>query len=339
VPINRPPFFPLFVDDFSADDKVEAMDTEEVGAYVLLLCKAWKQTLPGTLPADDRLLSKWARVTSQKWKVIKDSVMSPFILEEGRWHQKRMKDEWARMERRSKLRATAGKLGMQKRWGRVNQLASEGKPAPPLEKENEDLLKEHWPAMLEYFKGECLACGSTENVAPVLILPENGISIENTQPLCRDCEFGMDFDRIDLRINKCDEDMAELWSVSRNGNKKRVVEPKFEITPDWKYSPQRVDWIYRNFFGLTMERVEEIRIEFIAYWTSPEKLGAKKSQKAWDQTFGNRITWLRNKGWLYKKFNSQVSSKQVEEDAKKHVAELRRKQVEENRRGFDDLEL
>ena len=44
---NDPPYFPFYPDDFASDGKVEAMTTEEVGAYTLLLCKAWREDPPG----------------------------------------------------------------------------------------------------------------------------------------------------------------------------------------------------------------------------------------------------------------------------------------------------
>jgi uncharacterized protein YdaU (DUF1376 family) len=37
------PAFMFYPDDFTSDGKVEAMTTEEVGAYLLLLCKAWRE--------------------------------------------------------------------------------------------------------------------------------------------------------------------------------------------------------------------------------------------------------------------------------------------------------
>lgn len=111
------PYFPLYVKDFAADSKVEAMSTEEVGAYILLLCKAWHERPPGSLPADDAVLARWARLTPQRWSECKPRVLSCFEQRsDGRWHQKRMASEFLRlMDQRSK-RSMAGKKGAKNKW-------------------------------------------------------------------------------------------------------------------------------------------------------------------------------------------------------------------------------
>lgn len=106
------PAFLFYPDDFSSDGKVEAMTTEEVGCYVLLLCKAWRETPPGSLPSNDTLLARWARVSSVVWSESKARVMAAFQLRaDGRWHQKRMRHEYEKAVEIRKKRAIAGALG------------------------------------------------------------------------------------------------------------------------------------------------------------------------------------------------------------------------------------
>ena len=64
---DDPPYFPFYPDDFACDGKVEAMTTEEVGAYTLLLCKAWREDPPGSIPDDDRVRARWTRLTPDRW--------------------------------------------------------------------------------------------------------------------------------------------------------------------------------------------------------------------------------------------------------------------------------
>jgi uncharacterized protein YdaU (DUF1376 family) len=117
MPLSRPPYFPFYVNDFCSDGLVEAMTTEEVGAYILLLCKAWLENQPGTLPCDDRVLARWSRLTDERWMACKPSVLSPFKLEcDNRYHQKRMKIEHKSMMNRKKERSESGKLGAKKKW-------------------------------------------------------------------------------------------------------------------------------------------------------------------------------------------------------------------------------
>jgi uncharacterized protein YdaU (DUF1376 family) len=98
---NHPPGFFVYVDDFSSDGKVEAMTTEEVGAYWLLLLKAWKEDPPGSVPNDDRILSRWARLTPEKWSECKAGVLSAFQPpnSSNRMVQKRMTVEYAKVMR------------------------------------------------------------------------------------------------------------------------------------------------------------------------------------------------------------------------------------------------
>jgi uncharacterized protein YdaU (DUF1376 family) len=114
---DHPPAFQFYPADFTSDSKVEAMSTEEVGAYILLLCKAWREEPPGSLPNDDRTLARWTRLTPDRWAEIRSAVLAPFTLgTDTRWHQKRMRLEFTELIKRRKLRAKAGKTGADARW-------------------------------------------------------------------------------------------------------------------------------------------------------------------------------------------------------------------------------
>ena len=106
------PYFAFYPKDFCFDSKVEAMTTLQVGAYMLLLCKAWHETPSGTLPCDDALLAKYARMKSREWLKNKDAVLQAFCFgEDGRWHQKRMEGEYAKAHSAHLRNSEAGKKG------------------------------------------------------------------------------------------------------------------------------------------------------------------------------------------------------------------------------------
>lgn len=114
---ERPPAFLFYPNDFSADGKVEAMTTEQVGGYILLLCKAWWEDPAGSLPNDDSILARWARMDEAKWAEGKSAVLAPFTLgQDGRWHQKRMRSEWEKLYAVRKRREKAAKIGASERW-------------------------------------------------------------------------------------------------------------------------------------------------------------------------------------------------------------------------------
>jgi uncharacterized protein YdaU (DUF1376 family) len=96
------------VKDFASDGKVEAMTTCEVGAYVLLLCKAWHENPPATIPSDDRILSRWTRLNPAEWAECKRAVLSCFRdCGDGRLVNPRMRKEYDRLRCKSKKAAAA----------------------------------------------------------------------------------------------------------------------------------------------------------------------------------------------------------------------------------------
>lgn len=114
---RHPPAFQFYPNDFASDGIVESMTTEAVGAYILLLCKAWYEKPVGSIPNDDRILARWSRLDADRWSECKNSVLSAFSLgTDSRWHQKRLRAEFDAQCRRSKERSEAGKEGAKKRW-------------------------------------------------------------------------------------------------------------------------------------------------------------------------------------------------------------------------------
>lgn len=82
---------PLYVNDLTSDELVEAMTTEEFGAYIHLLIKAWKADPPCTIPDDDEILARWSRMTDRQWKKCRKRVLAPWkLLQDGRLQQKRL---------------------------------------------------------------------------------------------------------------------------------------------------------------------------------------------------------------------------------------------------------
>ena len=91
----EPVFFAFFPKDFAGDALVEAMSTTQVGAYILLLCKAWQHKPPASLPNDDAILARYARLEPHVWSEVKAGVLAPFSLgTDGRWHQKRLRQTY-----------------------------------------------------------------------------------------------------------------------------------------------------------------------------------------------------------------------------------------------------
>jgi uncharacterized protein YdaU (DUF1376 family) len=115
--IGKPPYFPFYVNDFAADGVVEAMTTEAVGAYILLLCKAWTQDPAGSIPADDTVLARWSRLSPERWSEVKSSVLAAFVTaKDNRLYQKRMRGEFAKLNDAYRRRSEGGAKGAASRW-------------------------------------------------------------------------------------------------------------------------------------------------------------------------------------------------------------------------------
>lgn len=125
---GKPPYFPFFVRDFASDGKVEAMTTEEVGAYILLLCKAWLEEPSGSIPSDDTVLARWARLDAVTWAKCRARVLSPFTLDavSDRYVQKRMQEEYRKLMGLYHSRSDGGKKGAGKRWKKKDEPKMDG---------------------------------------------------------------------------------------------------------------------------------------------------------------------------------------------------------------------
>lgn len=115
---DHPPAFQFYVDDFIADSAVDAMTNEELGIYVRLLCKAWKESPVGTIPTDDKVLANWAKSTPRAWAKCKLGVLRAFVMHEDghRYVQKRMQREWQRLLENRQARSQSGSKGAANRW-------------------------------------------------------------------------------------------------------------------------------------------------------------------------------------------------------------------------------
>jgi uncharacterized protein YdaU (DUF1376 family) len=143
---GKPPWFAFFPKDFAGDELVEAMSTLEVGAYILLLCKAWSSEPPGSLPDDDAVLARYARLDPGVWSEVKPRVLAPFSLgADKRWHQKRMREEYASAVHRMKAFSRRGRQAAEARWKR-----------PPDATSMHDACNEHASCIPQAMHDACL---------------------------------------------------------------------------------------------------------------------------------------------------------------------------------------
>lgn len=113
------PWFKFFPTDFLGDKDVAIMSVEEIGAYCLLLFYSWQEDPRGSLPDNDAVLARMARMNGDQWERSRCNVLAPFRPSDthaDRIVQPRMVDEALSAESRRQSLSDAGKRGAQKRW-------------------------------------------------------------------------------------------------------------------------------------------------------------------------------------------------------------------------------
>lgn len=100
---------PLWTDAYLGD--TTHLTTLEHGAYLLLLMTAWRAK-DGALPNNDKLLSRYAKLTLGQWKKIKTSLEPFFSITETTWTQGRLMDEREAVRQKSKRQSHNSKA----RW-------------------------------------------------------------------------------------------------------------------------------------------------------------------------------------------------------------------------------
>lgn len=124
------PAMPLWTDAYLAD--TTHLTTIEHGTYLLLLMVAWRAP-EKTLPDDDRLLARYAKLTPQQWRKMRPVMLEFWQVKDGRWIQKRLIDEANVVKRQRESARKAGKASALKRKGRHStgvKRAFNGKPTP-----------------------------------------------------------------------------------------------------------------------------------------------------------------------------------------------------------------
>jgi uncharacterized protein YdaU (DUF1376 family) len=100
------PKFPLWTDAYLGD--TTHLTTIEHGAYLLLLIAMWR-TADKALPNDDKLLARYARLTSGQWRRIKPILMPFFKIDGCAITQSRLTDEAIAVRQHSRKQSDKAK--------------------------------------------------------------------------------------------------------------------------------------------------------------------------------------------------------------------------------------
>ncbi len=97
------------------------MTLEEQGAYMRLLCHAWKSTPVGSLLNDDEILAQLSRLGKERWMISKTNILRAFDLSNPEFiTQKRLVREHEKQKHNRKQKVKAGKASAAKRQRMFN---------------------------------------------------------------------------------------------------------------------------------------------------------------------------------------------------------------------------
>lgn len=117
------PYFPLYPKDMIGDENVQAMDTLAFGAYIKLLCFAWHAQPPATIPDDHSRLARLSGIADSDWPRVWSVIEPCWRNRNGRWEQKRLKEEH---DKASDIRASRANGGYA-RWKKPSSAQAEHK--------------------------------------------------------------------------------------------------------------------------------------------------------------------------------------------------------------------
>jgi uncharacterized protein YdaU (DUF1376 family) len=109
----KAPAFQFYPKQYLADDNVLLMDWTARGMHLHLMCIAWQQPQPCTLPDDDAILRKWCE-EPQDWERLKAQIFRAWKLRNGRWVQDGLRREYQKQREFSKSRQRAAKARWEK---------------------------------------------------------------------------------------------------------------------------------------------------------------------------------------------------------------------------------
>jgi uncharacterized protein YdaU (DUF1376 family) len=125
----KSPAFRFYPADFMGSPDVQAMDLEEVGAYLFLLCMAWQSERHGHLEDNEDRLRRLARMNPTQWARSRDLLLRKFPVVEPGWRANtRMVLEAGKQQSFSESQSAKGKRGGRPRKAEEKLEVSKEKP-------------------------------------------------------------------------------------------------------------------------------------------------------------------------------------------------------------------
>lgn len=172
------PYFAFHFADFQGDMDVLRMTPAEGGAFILLMCRAWLDSPPMSVPDDDKALAAYTRCTPAQWARMREGVLRAFIMgADGRWYCKLLL-KWFEYPHRLPSECSTGEAYV-RRLARMQAAKALGTHDPA-----------EWHALVIVCNGVCPRCQKPAKLTQDHITPVSdggSDAIDNLQPLCKPC--------------------------------------------------------------------------------------------------------------------------------------------------------
>jgi uncharacterized protein YdaU (DUF1376 family) len=107
---NELPYFPFYPTDFLLDENVEAMTHEQIGCYMVLICRSWVRSNPGYIPAEPDKQARLIKMPVERWEEIKAEVLACFQMgDNGELFQPRLLAEYTKAKASHEAKVKGGK--------------------------------------------------------------------------------------------------------------------------------------------------------------------------------------------------------------------------------------
>ena len=214
-------WMPLWIGSYLADTM--KLTTVQHGAYFLLLMAYWRERSP--LKDSDDELRSITKTDRAEWKKMRPVIAEFFKVADGVWWHKRVEQEMAAADARSRKSTGTASSGGLSRWGEVADETKErgrhlrGQRLAEARKKGVHTANE-WDAMKSYHGMRCVRCQATDcelvkdHIQPLYQGGSDGL--ENIQPLCRKCNASKGPESTDHRLDGWNEGIKRLLECLPN---------------------------------------------------------------------------------------------------------------------------
>lgn len=145
----KPSNMPFSPAEFLLDPKIESMTNEQIGVFILLICRSWVSEHPGYLPKDAETQARWARMPVDAWQHFAGAVTPLFQKDaQGRLYHASTRDAYESAANRKAKLSEAGRKGNLIRHGAEKKPIEPPAPVEELKPEPIPVVQEPDPVVV-----------------------------------------------------------------------------------------------------------------------------------------------------------------------------------------------